>query len=67
MNIFLKKDEGLNIHGSFARIVDNKDVESLILENGYGFVKEEIKGSLISAKFENLEKKAKEKKKGIHE
>ena len=66
VNIFLKKDEGLNIHGSFVRFSDNKDVESLMLENGYGFVKDELKGSLISAKFENLEKKAREKRKGIH-
>ena len=50
MNIFLKKDEGLNIQGSIIRVSDNKDIENLMIENGFGFVKEELKGTMLSGK-----------------
>lgn len=50
VNVFLKKDEGLNIQGSIVRFSDNKDIETLMVENGYGFVKEELKGTMLSGK-----------------
>lgn len=37
-----------------------------MIENGYGFVKEELKGTMFYAKLETLEKKAKDFRKGIH-
>ena len=54
------------MHGSISRISDGKDIENLILESGWGYVKEEIKNSLLAAKFETLEKKAREKGKGLY-
>lgn len=32
------------------RFSDNKDIETLMVENGYGFVKEELKGTMLSGK-----------------
>lgn len=66
VNVFLTKDEGLNIQGSLVRLADNKDVESLMIENGFGFVKEELKGTMFYGKIETLEKKAKDLRKGVH-
>lgn len=38
-----------------------------MIENGYGFVKEELLGKMIVSKIEALMKKTKEKKRGIHD
>lgn len=40
MNVYLHKDSGLNITGSIVRAKDSKDVESLMVEQGWGFVRE---------------------------
>jgi len=50
VNVFLTKDEGLNILGSIVRFSDNKDIETLMIENGFGFVKDELKGTMFYAK-----------------
>lgn len=36
--------------GSVVRFVDNKDIETLMIENGCGFVKDELKGTMFYAK-----------------
>jgi hypothetical protein len=39
VNVYLHKDSGLNITGSIVRAKDSKDVESLMVEQGWGFVR----------------------------
>lgn len=39
VNVYLHKEGGLNITGNIVRIEDWKDVESVLLENGYAFVR----------------------------
>lgn len=39
----------------------------MMIENGYGFVKEELLGTMIVNKIEALMKKTKEKRKGLHD
>ncbi len=38
-----------------------------MIQNGYGFVKDELKGTMFYAKLESLQKKAKELRKGIYD
>jgi endonuclease YncB( thermonuclease family) len=66
VNVYLHKDSGLNITGSLIRAKDSKDVEAMMVEQGWGFVREEFVNSVLSLKLTELEKKAKEKFKGLH-
>lgn len=50
----MKKDNKFNLLASVVRSSDNKDLETLMVENGYGFVKEELKGTMIVSKIEAL-------------
>ena len=40
VNVYLQKDSGLNITGSLIRAKDSKDIEALLVEQGWGFVRE---------------------------
>ena len=66
VNVYLHKDSGLNITGSIVRARDSKDVESMMVEAGWGFIREEFHGSILCLKLVELEKKAKEKLRGLH-
>lgn len=66
VNVYLHKDSGLNITGSLIRAKDSKDVEAMLVEQGWGYIREEFANSILSIKLADLEKKAKEKGKGLH-
>lgn len=66
VNVFFNKDDTLSKTASIVRLSDNKDVETLMIENGFGFLKDGIKESMFYAKLSSIEKKAKELMKGIH-
>ena len=40
INIFPKKDSKFNTEATVVRTSDNKDIETLLIEHGYGFIKE---------------------------
>lgn len=52
--------------GSVVRARDSKDVESLLVEQGWGFVREEFVNSVLCLKLNDLEKRAREKMRGLH-
>lgn len=54
MNVYLHKDSGLNITGSLIRVKDSKDVEALLVEQGWGFIREEFANSILSLKLCDL-------------
>ena len=66
VNVYLHKDSGLNITGSLIRARDSKDVEAMLVEQGWGFIRQEFINSILSLKLTDLEKKAREKFKGLH-
>lgn len=66
VNVYLHKDSGLNITGSLIRAKDSKDVEAMLVEQGWGFIREEFASSILSLKLTELERKAKEKGRGLH-
>ena len=55
----MKKDNNFSQLASVIRFNDNKDIEILMVENGYGCVKEQLRGTMIVNKIEALEKKTK--------
>lgn len=55
----MKKDTGLNIIASAIRAWDSKDLESMMLESGWGYLKKEFEKSILAVKHQELEKKAK--------
>lgn len=50
MYVYLKKDSGLNLTASIIRASDCKDMEIMMLEYGWGFVKEDVKGGILSTR-----------------
>lgn len=66
VNVYLHKDSGLNITGSLIRARDSKDVETLMIEQGWGFIREEFVNSILCLKLVELEKKARQKAVGLH-
>jgi len=66
VNVYLHKDSGLNITGSLIRARDSKDVESMMIEQGWGFVREEFINSILCLKLVDLEKKSREKMRGLY-
>lgn len=40
VNVYLHKDSGLNTTGNIVRIEDWKDIECVLLENGFAVVRE---------------------------
>lgn len=52
--------------GSVVRARDSKDVESLLVEQGWGFVREEFVNSVLCLKLNDLERRAREKLRGLH-
>jgi hypothetical protein len=66
VNVYLHKDSGLNITGSIVRARDSRDVESLLVGQGWGFVREEFVNSILCIKLNELEKQAREKLRGLH-
>lgn len=64
--MYLHKEGGLNTTGNIVRIEDWKDIESVMLENGFALVREEFKNSILGQKYTAIEQKAKDKKKGLH-
>ena len=51
VNVYLQKEGGLNTTGNILRIEDWKDIESVLLENGYAYVREEFNNSILGQKY----------------
>lgn len=51
--------------GTIIRSHDSKDIEMLLLENGWATVKEELADSMLTIRHNELQKKAKDKLKGL--